>query len=874
MQLTPEEWERVKELFEAASERDGAEREALLHRADSEGLREEVERLLREQDRLGTFLSTPAFIDKRAHEPVETRIGRYRLFEKIGEGGMGEVWLAEQTDPVRRRVALKVIKSGLDSSEIITRFQSERQALALMDHPAIARVLDAGSTDQGSPYFVMEFVAGVPITTYCDQHKLDVRERLALFKIVCEGVQHAHQKAIIHRDLKPSNILVAEIDGKPTPKIIDFGVAKALSQKLTEETLYTRVGAVIGTLEYMSPEQALSSGEDIDTRTDVYSLGVIFYELLSGAPPLRMQKIAFDEFLRQLRDDDTPRPSTRIRTLDPQTGTALATARRTEPKTLAEQIRGELDWIALKSLEKSRNRRYASATDFALDIERYLNDRPVSAVPPSPAYKLRKFGSRHTAALVTAAIFVVVLATATAISVRQSIFTRREAGVSKAISDFLRNDLLGQADPSNQVRGQLDPNLTVRAALDRAARGIDGKFAKQPEVEAALRDTIGQTYFGLYQYKSALLQFQRAAELYKRIAGKESPTTLKTMKDLGFAEAFTEPIEAEAILTRTLETQRRVLGPENPDTISTLAAIAWAKGGQGKHAEGLALQQQVLAIRKRVLGPEHVDTLETMHDVAGCYMYLGRHAESESLYRQTLQIQLRLFGKEDPRTLQTMDDLSNPIWAQGRTAEAESLLKEALEIEGRVLGNENGTTLDTMESLGEYYLYDGRCALAEPLERQVFEIQTRLQGPDYTGTLQAEVDLATTILIGSNRSKSRVNEALELTRRATRASPTDIGIMRTLGLAEYRSGHWNEAINVLSTAIQRDKDSEPSIYFLLAMAEWQRGGRTEALHNFSKGVEGTKGDSNIPPYYPQKLLWTEAATLLGKTPPPEINPKR
>jgi serine/threonine protein kinase len=868
MQLTPEKWERVKDLFEAAYDSDASGREAILRSAGSEDVRAEVERLLREHDGVGSFLSAPAFVDKRTQEPPDTptrSIDHYRLFEKIGEGGMGEVWLAEQTKPVRRRVALKVIKTGMDSREVIARFQSERQALALMDHPAIAKVLDAGSTEQGAPYFVMEYIGGVPITTYCDQHRLDLRERLRLFKLVCEGVQHAHQKAIIHRDLKPSNILVTEIDGKPCPKIIDFGVAKALSQKLTEETVYTRVGAVIGTLEYMSPEQALSSGEDIDTRTDVYSLGVIFYELLAGAPPLRAQKVAFDEFLRRLRDDDAPRPSTRIRTLDPQTGTTLATARRTEPKALAEELRGELDWIALKSLEKIRSRRYASATDFARDIDRYLSNEAVSAVPPSPAYRLRKFARRHRLAFITVALLVVVLTSATAVSIRQSLRARREAAISQAIIDFLRNDLLGQASPDNQTRGQLDPNLTVRAALDRAARRIDGKFAKQPEVEAALRDTIGQTYFSLFQYESARPQFQRAAELYKRIDGDENPTTLKTMSELGFVEVFSDPPGAEEILTPTLQVQRRVLGPENPDTISTLSALGWAKGYERKRAEAVTLFQQVLELRRRVLGPEHADTLDAMHDLAGAYWHQGRNAESESLYRQTLQIQLRLFGREDPRTLGIMDDLSNPIWSQGRRAEAESLLKEALDVDRRVLGDENGITLDTMESLGECYSSDGQPTLAEPLERQVLEIETRLNGPNDQNTVQAEVDLATAILTGSNRSKSRLNEALDLARKAIKSDSNDLGLIRLLGLAEYRSGHWNEAANDLSKAMERDKDPGPGDYFLLAMAELRRGDKTQALHNFSGGLESMKGDSN--PTNQTRALRSEAAALLGKRAP-------
>jgi eukaryotic-like serine/threonine-protein kinase len=330
--------------------------------------------------------------------PAPSRaIGPYHLLECIGEGGMGEVWLAEQKYPVRRRVALKLIKQGMNTHEIVARFESERQALALMDHPAIAKVFEAGSTPEGLPYFVMEYIAGVPVTDYCDKHRFTMHDRLELFMQVCEGVQHAHQKAIIYRDLKPSNILITQVDGRPVPKIIDFGVAKATSQRLTAETMFTRVGALIGTPEYMSPEQADSGGEDIDTRTDVYSLGVVLYELLVGVLPLDLTEIrnlAFHEVLRRIREDDAPRPSTKLRSSAAHSS-ITARNRRTEAADLGKQLKGDLDSIALKALEKERSRRYDSASDFAADIHRYLQNQPVKAVSPSLAYRSRKFIRRH-----------------------------------------------------------------------------------------------------------------------------------------------------------------------------------------------------------------------------------------------------------------------------------------------------------------------------------------------------------------------------------------------------------------------------------------------------------------------------------------------
>jgi non-specific serine/threonine protein kinase/serine/threonine-protein kinase len=467
--MTPERWQQVKEIFDRAAECTPASRMAYICErcGEDEELQREVESLLASDTATGSLLDNPVMETatdvSAAYHPAASRarqndsfghyvpvrvlgegmaVGRYRLVQKIGEGGMGEVWLAEQREPVQRRAALKLLKAGLNTGEVIARFESERQALALMDHPVIAKVFDAGSTPRGTPYFVMEYVAGKPITAYCDDHRLSIGERLELFMHVCEGVQHAHQKAIIHRDLKPSNILVMEVDGRPAPKIIDFGVAKALTQKLTAHTLLTRVGAMIGTPEYMSPEQALSSGEDIDTRTDVYSLGIILYELLAGVPPIDLRKTTLEEFLRKLREEEPPTPSTKIRAQDPATSTEVARRRQAEPLALAKQMRGDLDSIVLKALEKERSRRYDSPAELAADIRRYLTNEAVLAVPPSAAYRARKFARRYRAALVTAAAFVLVLLAATGISIWQGVRATRqrdradgEAAVAQAIND-------------------------------------------------------------------------------------------------------------------------------------------------------------------------------------------------------------------------------------------------------------------------------------------------------------------------------------------------------------------------------------------------------------------------------------------------------
>jgi eukaryotic-like serine/threonine-protein kinase len=678
-------------------------------------------------------------------EVAGTVIGRYHLLQKIGEGGMGEVWLAEQKEPVRRRVALKLVKAGMNIREVIARFESERQALALMDHPAIAKVFDAGSTPQGTPYFVMEYVAGIPITAYCDTHRLRTRERLELFIHVCEGVQHAHQKAIIHRDLKPSNILVMEVDGRAAPKIIDFGVAKALAQKLSADTIFTRVGALVGTPEYMSPEQANSSGEDIDTRTDVYSLGIILYELLAGAPPIELREIAFEEFLRRLREEEPPKPSTNIRTQNRATSTDVARKRQTEPVALARQIRGDLDSIALKALEKDRSRRYASPSDFAADLGRFLNNEAVVAVPASAAYRARKFARRYRAGLVTACAFALVLIAAAAFSIRQSIRASREAAAAQAVSDFLQNDLLAQASAATQSGPKTKPNpdLKVRTVLDRAAVRIAGKFDGQPDVEAAIRATMGQTYTDLGLYPEARTQLERALELQRRVLGVENPKTLKTMSRLGRILSLQSNYpEAEALLLKAVETGRRVLGSRHPELVLSMNGLGSVYELEGKYEQAEALHTQALEIQRRTLGPENPTTLASMNNLALDYHQLGKYAQAEALDSQTLEMKRRVLGREHPTTLNSMNNLALDYESLGKYARAEGVYSQVLEIRGRVLGPEHPDTILSMNNLASSYLDQGKCAQAEPLHRQALTIARRVLGPEHPETLMSMHNLA------------------------------------------------------------------------------------------------------------------------------------
>jgi serine/threonine protein kinase len=408
---------RAREIFVAAVKLTPDRWDAYLMEAcgDDETLRDRVRNLLSAHREAGSFLeplTSPAVTtDEALSERPGTLIGPYKLLEPIGEGGFGAVFLAEQIEPVRRKVALKVLKPGMDSRQVVARFEAERQALALMDHPNIAKVFDGGSTPSGRPYFVMELVQGVPITDCCDQNQLTPRQRLELFAAVCQAVQHAHQKGIIHRDLKPSNILVSRRDATPAVKVIDFGIAKALGQELTDKTLFTGFAQVVGTPLYMSPEQASQSGLDVDTRADVYSLGVLLYELLTGTTPFTrewFQGAGYDEICRIIREEEPPRPSTRL-SESKDTLSSISARRQTEPAKLTRLVRGELDWIVMKCLEKNRNRRYETASALAADVQRYLADEPVQACPPSAAYRLRKFFRRHKAPILAAGLMLLVL---------------------------------------------------------------------------------------------------------------------------------------------------------------------------------------------------------------------------------------------------------------------------------------------------------------------------------------------------------------------------------------------------------------------------------------------------------------------------------
>ncbi len=856
---TKQEWEKIKELFGAALERDPSDRAAFLQAAcgTNVSLRQEVESLI--EAHTSSHLWQHPFRPQPSENAEGRFIGPYQLLNRIGEGGMGQVWLAQQTAPLQRLVALKLIRWGTYDDTLLHRFQAERQSLAVMDHPSIAKVFDAGATQEGQPYFVMEYVAGVSITDYCDQKKLKISDRLQLFVKVCEGVQHAHQKAIIHRDLKPANILVAEVDGKPVPRIIDFGLARAVNRD-TEEKLNTRIGNFVGTPGYMSPEQCDPAARDIDTRTDVYSLGVVLYVLLTGGMPFETKEWKdrpFDEMVRRLREQDPVRPSTKV------TGhralSSTAEARGTEPKQLVSALRGDLDWITMKAVDRDRARRYSTPSDLAADIRRYLNHEVVLAVPPSLAYRARKFARQHRGALVTATAFALVLIAAAVISVRQSIRATKEAAVAQAVNDFLQNDLLAQASAARQSSPGTnpDPDLKVRTALDRAAERIEGKFAKQPEVEASIRNTIGQTYTDLGLYPEARKQLERALELERGVLGEENPKTLGTRNLLGWtAKLQGKYPEAEALLTQTLAARRRVLGPEHRDTLLSMNNLAVLYVEEGKYPEAEALDAQVLEIRRRVLGSDYPDTLVSLSNLAEAYANEGKYTQAEALDNQAIEVKRHVLGPEHPETLISMSDLAAVYQHEGKYAQAEALDNQTIEIRRRVLGPEHPYTLGSVSSLAGVYYDEGKYAQAEVLDNQVLEIRRRVFGPEHPDTLGSMNMLAAAYEREGKYAlaEALANQVLEIRRRVLGSEHPDTLIsMTNLGVVYSDVGKYAEARaldnQVLEITRRMRGDEHPQT--LVSMdnladdyAEEGNYAQAEALFNqtlaITKRVEGSE----------------------------------
>ena len=763
-----------------------------------------------------------------AAEGAGSRIGPYRLVEKIGEGGMGTVYLAEQEKPVRRRVALKIIKPGSDTDQVVARFEAERQALAMMDHPNIAHVLDAGTTETGRPYFVMELVHGVPITDYCDQARLTPRERLELFVPVCEAIQHAHQKGIIHRDIKPSNVLVTMYDGRPSPKVIDFGIAKATDQTLTERTMFTQYGVIVGTLEYMSPEQATVSMQDVDTRSDIYSLGVVLYELLTGTTPLKraaLRDAGFAEILKRIKDEDPPRPSTRL--VDSKEALASMSAlRKTEPAKLARLLRGDLDWIVMKALEKDRDRRYETASGFARDVRRYLDGDAVEARPPTTGYRLAKFARKNRGVLTAAAAMAGLLLVGTVVSTWQALRAthaerlaearlrdvsaangrteaalttarkerdvavaereradaqtalaksegekaERSAAEARAVLGFFEDRVLAAARPQGQ-RGGLGKDVTLRAAVDAAEPTIAAAFRDKPTVEAYIRDSLGTTYRYLGEPSLTVRQHERALELRKAALGPDHPDTLASQNNL--AQAYTGAARLDLaipLLEQTLKARAAKLGADHRDTLATRNHLASAHSDAGRLDLAIPLYEQTLRGRMAGLGADHTDTLTSQDNLAVAYKNAGRLDRAIPLFERTLEAREKAFGADHPETLISQNNLAAAYKNSGRLDLALPLFEKTLAARTSRLGADHPNTLNSRNNLASAYRDAGQFDRAIPLLEQTLAARATKLGTDHPDALASQYSLALAL-----KDAGRPQQAIALLERTLAARKSRLG---------------------------------------------------------------------------------------------------
>lgn len=748
------------------------------------------------------------------HSGTREQIGPYRILQRIGEGGFGYVYEAEQEHPVRRRVALKVIKLGMDTGQVIARFEAERQALAMMDHPHIARVLDAGATDEGRPYFVMELVRGEPISTYCDRHTLSIIERLNLFDQVCLAVQHAHTKGIIHRDIKPSNVLVSTQDELPFAKVIDFGIAKATSSRLTDKTLFTEMHQMIGTPLYMSPEQAEGS-PDIDTRTDIYALGVLLYELLTGTTPVEagtLKASTLQEFLRIIREMEPARPSTRL-SQSVATLASVASKRRTEPQRLTAVVRGELDWIVMKAIEKDRSRRYETANALAMDVRRYLAGEPVRAAPPSTMYQVRKLALRHKGSVASGAAIAVLLV---ALAVTMAVQARRvgqerdraaaEAAKASAINSFLL-DALGAADPWSKGSRNVSLLDALRQAQDKARTS----FVDQPLVEASVLQTIGTTFSNLAEFPESEKALRASLDLRVKAAGPKSAEAAESLSAL--SEMYTlskKHAEAETCAREELEIVRGIHGAESVEAAAAMYRLGMAQSGGGKVKEAkataeqilrivrgaaaagkpqaakvetdallilvgvavieedypklLALTRERLALSKKNQGDRHPEVAQAQSDVALGQMYAGDLAGAERTYLEVIDLDIAFLGPDHPEVASARENLGQVYMKRGQLDKTLKNLAVVLAMRRKALGDDAEPVARTLSNIGTVYLRAGNFEASVANYREAIERLSKKLGPDHpdVGTTLAGLGQAYRKLGKFPESEAAFKRALDI----------------------------------------------------------------------------------------------------------------
>jgi serine/threonine protein kinase/tetratricopeptide (TPR) repeat protein len=786
---------RIKEIFADVCDLSPADRAAALEEqsAGDAELRAAVQSLLDAHDRAARFMSGATADVPGVVEDTPKQIGPYKILQKIGEGGFGTVYMAEQEQPVRRRVALKIIKLGMDTRQVVARFEAERQALAMMDHPGIAKVFDAGATETGRPYFVMELVKGDPITMFADAQRLSIRQRLELFARVCQAVQHAHQKGIIHRDIKPSNVLVNMQDGQPSAKVIDFGIAKAVSQRLTEKTLFTEFHQMIGTPEYMSPEQADGS-LDIDTRTDIYGLGVLLYELLTGTTPFdgrELRSKAYGEIQRVIREVDPPAPSTRLSRMR-ATIAGVAAQRQVEPRKLNTLVRGELDWIVMKALEKDRARRYETANGLAADVLRHLADEPVGAGPVGAAYRSRKFVRRHRAKVMVIAGAFVLLVLGTSLYIRsiraeqartraalaeakaqrdEAEHQKRDAQQAnentKAVNGFLTDGIIGAAAPELAQGKQ----ISVKDAVDKASATVHESFADRPLIEAAVRNTLAETYHSLGRADLGLPHAQAAVEIRRRLLGREHPDTLDSINNLGMLLRTQGRLDdAEKNWSDLVVTARRTLGADHPDTLLWASNLAHLVQDRGRFADAEQLYRDLLARWKITVGADDKRAIAALNALGVVLLQQEKFDQAEPVLVEVLERRRRVLGEDHPETLYAINDLGRLREDQGKLDEAERLFRDSLERHQRVLGEDHPATLIVTNNVGTLMLKRGRLDEAEKLFRAAADASRRRPGIDNPRTLSFMYNLAMALV-----DERKFDEAEPLFRETIEHLKTTLG---------------------------------------------------------------------------------------------------
>jgi serine/threonine protein kinase len=827
------------ELFAIASEMESSSaREAYLNEACGSDLKlkERLLRLLSYSSTVDSFLETPPLLSdlpeglSMSFESVGDVIGPYKLLQKIGEGGMGTVFMADQKEPVKRRVAIKVIKPGMDSAQVLSRFEAERQSLVMMDHPNIARALDVGTTDRGRPYFVMELVQGIPITRYCDENRIDTDKRLELFIPVCSAVQHAHLKGIIHRDLKPSNILVADYDDKAVPKVIDFGIAKAVDQQMSPRTMFTQLGQVVGTVEYMSPEQSRVNQLDVDTRSDVYSLGVVLYELLTGSTPIqnnRIQQCAWDELTRMIREDEPPAPSVRIGASENIAN--IAASRQSDPTKLNRLVRGELDWIVMKALEKDRSRRYQTPNELAMDVQRYLNNEAVVACPPSTIYQLKKLARRYRFAMLSGVLVTISLlmglvstlwqarqareATKSAVTQRDiakaeswraqsaekkallsAELSKREAEISQAIGTFVNKDLLAFADPDVEP----DRNIQLRTLLDRAAKS-GSTLQRAPAVEAALRHTLATAYLNLGEYHDASEHADRALELRLSAFGDSHPDTLDSqllVAEIQLKQSLFR--ESSKSFQEAVDRCRSGLGDEHSLTLRGLRGlgVAWFKQGRLDTAQDHLAN--LYTTQCKVLGAEHRDSLETRRELAELLFAKGHYRESLAEFSHLLEGVRNTLGETHPLTLKTSAGLATVLVTLGELEKASSIRKKIFASQSKILGAEHPETLLSASLIAAISSKSGRLLDAEQQLRQLWKTAEAKLGEKHLVTIELGSRLADVLCETGQiaESKQLYDQAYAaMSDLADRDNPMSLHLQfRRTGLSLF-AGNYDEALS-------------------------------------------------------------------------------